>query len=53
MPFIKHIPPKESNECNHPEHNPPTHIVLKPGAHVYKCPGCGEEQTVYINDVRM
>jgi len=28
--------------CLHPEHNPPTHIVLKPGTYRYTCPGCGK-----------
>ena len=30
-----------NKECHHPEHNPPGHIVLQPGAYEYECPGCG------------
>ena len=36
---IKDIPPA----CRHPEHNPPTHIVLEPGEYEHTCPGCGEK----------
>jgi len=28
--------------CIHPEHNPPTHIVLRPGIYEYTCPACGK-----------
>lgn len=28
--------------CRHPEHNPPSHIVLETGIYEYTCPGCGE-----------
>lgn len=27
--------------CLHPEHNPPSHIVLEPGTYEHTCPGCG------------
>lgn len=27
--------------CTHPEHGPPTHIVLEPGTWEHTCPGCG------------
>jgi hypothetical protein len=27
--------------CRHPEHEPPTHIVLEPGTWEHTCPGCG------------
>ena len=27
--------------CLHPEHNPPTNIVLKAGDYKHICPGCG------------
>jgi hypothetical protein len=40
MPFID-FEPAEAH-CNHPEHNPPGLVVLKPGRHVWECPGCGE-----------
>ncbi len=26
--------------CRHPEHNPPSMIVLKPGSYEDGCPGC-------------
>ena len=29
--------------CRHPEHEPPTLIVLAPGTYEYICPGCGAE----------
>lgn len=32
--------------CLHPEHNPPTHIVLEPGIYEYVCPGCGAKDCV-------
>lgn len=27
--------------CLHPEHDPPTTVVLKPGTYEYECPACG------------
>jgi hypothetical protein len=27
--------------CMHPEHNPPSMIVLSPGTYEHTCPGCG------------
>jgi hypothetical protein len=27
--------------CHHAEHNPPTHMVLRPGIYEHTCPGCG------------
>lgn len=27
--------------CKHPCHNPPSHIVLKPGTYEHICPACG------------
>ena len=29
--------------CSHPEHDPPSHIVLEPGTYKHTCPSCGEE----------
>ena len=26
--------------CQHPEHNPPSHMVLEPGTYEYTCPAC-------------
>jgi hypothetical protein len=31
----------EKPPCRHPEHNPPTRIVLEPGTYEHTCPGCG------------
>ena len=48
MPFRK-LPdvPIESRwvtqQCTHPEHNPPRYIVLQPGRYEYECPGCGHK----------
>lgn len=30
--------------CRHPEHNPATMIVRKPGMYEHECPRCGEKQ---------
>lgn len=27
--------------CRHPEHEPPSMVVLEPGVYEYECPGCG------------
>lgn len=33
--------------CNHPEHNPPTHLYIPPGkGYKHICPGCGKEKTI-------
>ena len=37
--------------CLHPEHNPPTMIVLEPGTYEYTCPGCGEKTTFVVPQV--
>lgn len=34
--------------CLHPEHNPPTMIVLKPGTYEYTCPACGKKTTFTV-----
>ena len=34
--------------CFHPEHNPPTHIVLEPGLYEYTCPNCGRTSTFTV-----
>lgn len=49
MPFIKHTPWSPQKICNSPEHDPPKYIVLKPGIHIWKCPRCGQQQTIRIS----
>lgn len=34
--------------CRHPDHNPPSMIVLDPGVYEHTCPKCGERQTVVV-----
>ena len=34
--------------CFHPEHNPPSHIVLQPGTYKHTCPGCGEKIVIEV-----
>lgn len=34
--------------CQHPEHDPPGHLVLAPGIYEYECPGCGEKRIIRI-----
>jgi hypothetical protein len=53
MPFRPLTPEEQKtwvNErpCMHPEHNPPSHIVLQPGLHVWVCPGCGQETSIAV-----
>lgn len=48
MPFLSYKPLKRDPTCRHPEHDPPGHILLRPGLHVYACPACKKECTVYI-----
>ena len=31
--------------CRHPEHDPPSMIVLPPGKYEHTCPGCGHTVT--------
>lgn len=42
---LRRLPDDESwkpkkPRCLHPEHNPPSHIVLKPGHYEHTCPHC-------------
>lgn len=30
----------QEHVCQHSEHNPPAHIVLRPGVYEHTCPGC-------------
>lgn len=34
--------------CFHPEHNPPTMIVLEPGVYEHTCPNCGAVTTFRV-----
>lgn len=34
---------KYAEPCLDRGHNPPAHLVLKPGRYRYTCPGCGKE----------
>lgn len=40
MPFIPSNEPQKEETCHHPEHNPPTMIVLPEGRHAWQCPYC-------------
>ena len=51
MPFIKYIPPQKF--CTSPEHLPPSHIVLEPGTHTYRCPSCSITITFDVLDTTM
>lgn len=35
------------SQCRHPEHDPPTMIVLQPGTYRHTCPACGN-QVVFV-----
>lgn len=48
MPFKKIAEEKDRPICLHPEHKPPSHIVLKPGIYQYTCPSCGKVTIVRI-----
>lgn len=39
---------REPLHCQHPEHNPPSMIVLEPGIYEHVCPGCGRKQMVIV-----
>ncbi|ASV44530.1 hypothetical protein PBI_SCTP2_515 [Salicola phage SCTP-2] len=37
--------------CNHPEHFPPSHIMIPKGMnHKHVCPGCGEAKYIRNNN---
>ncbi len=50
MPFESYEPQEDyiPHFCTHREHNPPGMIVLRPGKHVYVCPGCGQRTTISV-----
>ena len=56
MPFRKLTPKEEElyaqEICRNPEHDPPSHMVLAPGVHIWVCPGCGKEQVIHQRDCR-
>jgi len=35
--------------CLHPEHDPPSHMVLEPGIYEHTCPNCGRKMTFTVN----
>lgn len=39
--------------CRHPEHEPPSMIVLPPGIYMHTCPGCGREMTFTVYGTNM
>lgn len=57
MPFIP-LPDEDKDKwdrepCRNPEHNPPSHIYLKPGRYIWECPGCGVQMPFTVPHVRM
>lgn len=34
--------------CRHPQHDPPGHMVWKPGVYQHVCPGCRAQQTFTV-----
>ena len=38
----------KTEPCRHPEHEPPSMIVLPSGKYEYTCPGCGHTVTFYV-----
>lgn len=44
-PGEKQLPTRKIAEaqkpCAHPEHNPPRHMVFRPGTYEHTCPACG------------
>lgn len=43
MPLKKIRELGKEETCISPEHNPPKHIVLKPGVYEWECPSCGRK----------
>jgi hypothetical protein len=38
--------------CNHPNHNPPTHLYIPPDKlYVHVCPACNHQQTISGIDI--
>jgi Zn finger protein HypA/HybF involved in hydrogenase expression len=58
VPFVKKSYDKikwgdKAKRCLSPSHNPPTMQVLEPGIHTWKCPACGKEQKIIIEEKEM
>ena len=53
MPTRKISTPKEDRQkvCVHPEHNPPSMMVFKPGTYEHICPACGKKQIFVVRGV--
>lgn len=50
-PFIDHTDFNEPKQCNHPEHNPPSMILLPSGIHTWQCPCCKKKTPVMIDKI--
>lgn len=37
-------------ECHHPDHEPPTMIVLKPGIYEHECSNCHFKKIIVVRD---
>ena len=48
MPTRKIEDLPEPKICRHPEHDPPTMMVFKPGVYEHTCPGCGHKQQFVV-----
>lgn len=49
MPFIpQNVETWKPDGCLDKQHNPPSHIVLAPGTHVWQCPMCGHKTTIVV-----
>ena len=49
MPFTGYKPlGPEERPCFDSEHNPPSHIVLDEGTHIWTCPACGRSQEIVV-----
>jgi hypothetical protein len=46
--------PEYRPPCCHPQHEPPHHIVIRPGQRLrHRCPGCGKEVVLRGNHTVM
>lgn len=44
-------PEDKPKKCRDNEHNPPDHIVLKPGTYEYTCPSCGATRIITVPEI--